>query len=103
MTVVSFVRRVELTEDAKSQFRSLGAVERAFLRDRMQFRLGDEDATIEDRNRFRLRRESATAEYELRVQQLRVFYRVEAKTVTVVMIGRKEANKLIVGSEEVPL
>jgi mRNA-degrading endonuclease RelE of RelBE toxin-antitoxin system len=94
-----------LTQFAKAQFVSLRAYERALLRDQMQIKLGNEDAVVETRNRFRLQRESGGGEYELRVQHLRVFYRVEEErnAVIVIMIGRKEGNKLIVGDEEVPL
>lgn len=97
--------RVELTEVAKRQFLALRAFERALLRDQMQRLLGDENAAVETRNRFRLQRESGGDEYELRVQQLRVFYRIEEEenAVVVVMIGRKEGSKLIVDDEEVLL
>lgn len=96
---------MELTETAKQQFLSLRAFERALLREHIQNRLGDEDAALETRNRFRLRRDSGRGEYELRVQQLRVFYQIDDQenAVVVVMIGRKKGNKLIVGDEEVPL
>lgn len=99
------MRRVQLTEAAKRQFLSLRAFERALLLGQMQLRLGDEDAAAEDRNRFRLLRELGSAAYELRVQQLRVFYRIddEENVVIVVMIGRKLGNKLVVDDEEVSL
>ena len=54
------------------------------------------DATEETRHRFRLRRPTASADYELRVEGYRVFYRVVANEVLVVMIGRKRGNVLIV-------
>jgi hypothetical protein len=45
------------------------------------------------------------AEYERRVEHLRAFYRIDAGTgvVVVVMIGRKQGNKLIVDDEGVSL
>lgn len=92
-------------DDARRQFLGLRAAERALLRDQMQLRLGTEDAAVETRNRFRLRRQSMAAEYELRVQHLRVFYWIDEarQAVVVTLIGRKQGNRLVIDSEEVPL
>lgn len=49
--------------------------------------LGEDDATVEARNRFRLRRPSEFADFEFRVDDLRVFYRLAADQVQVVLIG----------------
>jgi len=57
----------------------------------------------EDRHRFRLRRASAYADFELRVQQWRVFYRVQESLVTVELIGRKEGNRLLIEGKEFAL
>ena len=62
----------------------------------MTTHLRDDDAMTETRNRFRLRRPSPVAEFELRVEDWRVFYRVVGDEVQVVMIGRKPRNVLIV-------
>jgi hypothetical protein len=53
--------------------------------------------TATTRNKFRLRRASRYADYELRLQDLRVLYRVGPDDrVTVTIIGRKVGNQLIV-------
>ncbi len=54
------------------------------------------DATQETRNRFRLRRPSPVADYELRIRDWRVFYRVMGDTVQVALIGRKRGNVLVI-------
>jgi hypothetical protein len=57
----------------------------------------------EPRNKFALDPPPECAEYELRVGNLRVLYRVEEEAgimrVSVVLIGRKVRNKLIVEGE----
>ena len=58
--------------------------------------LGDDDATVEARNRFRLRRPSEFADFEFRVDDLRVFYRVAGDHVQVVLIGEKKGNHLVI-------
>ena len=58
--------------------------------------LGDDDATVEARNRFRLRRPSEFADFEFRVDDLRVFYRVAVDQVQVVLIGEKKGNHLVI-------
>jgi len=65
--------------------------------------LSDDDATIETRNRFRLRRPSDFADFELRVDDLRVFYRVANTQVNVVLIGKKQGNHLVIGGKRFTL
>jgi hypothetical protein len=62
----------------------------------MEVSLANEDATRETRNRFRLRRPSDVAEFELRIDDLRVFYRIVGKQVQVVLIGRKRGNSVVI-------
>lgn len=69
----------------------------------MHERLVQEDPTKEDRNRFRLRRASAYADFELRVRQWRVFYRIQEDVVIVELIGRKEGNRLLIEGKEFAL
>ncbi|HUI25100.1 MAG TPA: hypothetical protein VL403_03360 [Candidatus Kryptonia bacterium] len=52
------------------------------------------------RNKFPLRRASDVADYELRIEELRVFYRVEGAEVSITVVGRKRGNTLIVQGEE---
>jgi len=58
--------------------------------------LREDDATRETRNRFRLRRPSEHADFELRVRDLRILYRVVGERVQVAIIGKKEGNALVV-------
>ena len=62
----------------------------------MREQLGESDATHETRNRFRLRRLSRVADYELRVRDWRIFYRVAGGSVQVVLIGRKSGDVLVI-------
>lgn len=89
-------RRVVLSPDAVRQYRALPARTQALLKDEMHAQLQQGDATEETRHRFRLRRPSTHADFELRVAEWRVFYRVEADEVRVVMIGRKVGSDLVV-------
>ena len=65
--------------------------------------LGEDDATVEARNRFRLRRLSEFADFELRVDDLPVFYRVAGERVEVVLIGRKKGNHLVIDGKRFTL
>jgi len=65
--------------------------------------LGNDDATTERRTRFRLRRPSAVAEFERRVEDLRVFYRVAGDEVQIVLIGRKRGNRIVIDGKELVL
>lgn len=60
----------------------------------------DNDPAVESRNKFRLRRASEAADYELRLGDLRVFYRIEETAVAIAVIGHKRGNALIVKGEE---
>lgn len=89
-------RTVTLSPDALGQLHRLRASERATLREALRSLLGEDDATVQTKNRFRLRRPSPVADYELRVEALRAFYRVEGKVVRVVLIGRKPGDALLI-------
>lgn len=65
--------------------------------------LGEDDATVETRNRFRLRRPSEFADFEFRVEDLRVFYRVAVDQAQVVLIGRKKRNHLVIDGKRFTL
>jgi len=60
--------------------------------------------TEETRNR-KLLRANPVADWELRIQNYRVFYEVDLvhHTVRIVAIGHKEHNKLFIGGEEIIL
>jgi len=65
--------------------------------------LGQDDATVEVRNRFRLRRPSEFTDFEFRVDDLRVFYRVTVNQVQVALIGRKKGSHLAIGGKRFTL
>lgn len=94
---------IVLSPDALRQFRKLRAKDRSRLRDAMLASLGEDDATVEARNRFRLRRPSEFADFELRVDDLPVFYRVAGERVEVVLIGRKKGNHLVIDGKRFTL
>ena len=89
-------REVILSPDATRQFRALRAYDQSLLRDALKAQLQESDAAQETRHRFRLRRPSEFADFELRVQDLRVFYRIVEEQVQVALIGRKKGNALSV-------
>lgn len=97
------MNQVVFSPAAVRQFKRLPAAARSLLKDVIRERLAEEDPTEETRNRFRLRRVSDYADYELRVDSWRVFYRVEEKTVTIELIGRKEGNVVLIAGKEFKL
>lgn len=94
---------IVLSPDALRQVRKLRAKDRSRLRDAVLASLGEDDATVEARNRFRLRRLSEFADFELRVDDLPVFYRVAGERVEVVLIGRKKGNHLVIDGKRFTL
>lgn len=89
-------RRVQLSPDAVRQLRALRANDRSLVKEQIREQLGESDAREETRHRFRLRRPSRIADYELRIRDWRVFYRVVDDAVQVALIGRKRGNFLII-------
>jgi hypothetical protein len=87
---------VLLGTDATRQLRALRAFDAASLRVAMRRLLAEADATEETHQRFRLRRPSEFAEFELRVGNWRVFYRVHGEEVQVVLIGKKRGERLLI-------
>jgi hypothetical protein len=75
--------------------RQLRAFDAASLRVAMRL-LAEVDATEETHQRFRLRRPSEFAEFELRLGNWRVFYRVHGEEVQVVLIGEKRGERLFI-------
>jgi hypothetical protein len=66
----------------------------------IRLHLVDSDPAEATRNKFRLRRPSEHADFELRIGQWRVFYRVLRDDVIVTLLGRKEGNHLLIDGEE---
>jgi mRNA-degrading endonuclease RelE of RelBE toxin-antitoxin system len=76
---------------------------RAALKAAVQLHLLDAEPAQQTHNTFRLRRPSVHADYEFRTGSWRVFYRIEAEEVVVLLIGEKRGSKLIVKGEEFAL
>jgi len=90
--------------DAVRQLKKLRAYDQRIILDGIKKHLVGGDPLSPSRNRFRLRRTSDWADYELRLGDLRVFYRVDdSKLVTIMLLGRKKDNVLIVDGEEFEL
>jgi mRNA-degrading endonuclease RelE of RelBE toxin-antitoxin system len=94
------VRRVVLSDIAVRLFRALPKRQQAGVKDGIRVHLQENDPTEETPNKFRLRRPSAHADYELRLDDVRVFYRVRDELVEVVLIGKKRGDRLLIGGEE---
>ncbi len=73
------------------------------MREGIELHLSRNSPLEQTRNKFRLRRLSAYAEYELRLGEHRVFYRVRDGIVDVVLIGEKRGDRLPIEGEEFEL
>jgi mRNA-degrading endonuclease RelE of RelBE toxin-antitoxin system len=93
--------QIELTEDAKVDLDSYSAYERKIIVSEIRVQLSYQPL-VETKNRKPLR-ENPIASWELRVGRFRVFYEVDdaARIVTVVSVGHKEHNVLLVRGKEV--
>ena len=97
------VHNVVFSQEALRLFSKLRKADRAFIKEGVQVHLAEGDPKRTSRNKFRLRRPSPHADYELRLDQWLVFYRLRDDSVEVVLIGEKRGNKLIIGNEEFSL
>jgi mRNA-degrading endonuclease RelE of RelBE toxin-antitoxin system len=97
------MRSVELTPDAVRQFKALPKWARPAIKEALHMHLVLDDPARATRNKFRLRRASIYADYELRVDDWRIFYRLEGDLVVVTLLGEKRGNLLIVEGEELNL
>lgn len=90
-----------LSPDAVRQFRKLRVYDQRIILDGVRKHLVNTKPAETSRNKFRLRRNSIWADYELRLGDMRVFYRVdESDLVTITLIGVKKGNVLIIEGEE---
>jgi len=94
---------VEFTPDAVRQFKKLPKPARAAIRDGIQTHLVRAGPGQTTRNKFRLRRVSPHADYELRLGDWRVFYRMVPGGVVVTLVGEKKGSALIIEGEEIAL
>jgi mRNA-degrading endonuclease RelE of RelBE toxin-antitoxin system len=97
------VFQIELTPEAVDDLRSLRKTEQKAVFSAIESQLPHQ-ATEETRNRKRLR-PNQLAEWEVRVDDLRVFYDVDAENgiVKIEAVGRKQGSKLFVHGEEYEL
>lgn len=94
---------IEFTGRALSHLKALKPLEQKLLLSEIELHLSREPDQP-TRNRKQLR-PNPLADWELRVGTFRVFYTIEhhVVVVTVVAIGRKDHNTLIIEGEEFPL
>lgn len=91
------------SKDAQRQLRALRVYDQRRIVDAIRRHLIHADPTQQTRNKFRLRRTSDHADYELRVGDLRVFYRVVTDKVYVTLVGAKHGSRILVDGEEFEL
>ena len=90
--------------DAVRQLKKLRAYDQRAVVNGVRKHLVEAEPDETTRNKFRLRRTSDFADYELRLGDLRAFYRVESSgDVIVTIVGVKKGDKLIVEGEEFEL
>ena len=95
---------IEFAESVKDQLRVLPARKRALLLDSIQKQLVHEPLT-ETRNRKPMR-PNPFAPWELRMDNLRVFYEIvadEPNIVRILAVGEKKGNKVLIAGKEVEL
>jgi mRNA-degrading endonuclease RelE of RelBE toxin-antitoxin system len=97
------MRSVELTPDAVRQFKALPKSARPVIKEALRTHLVRDDPARVTRNKFRLRRASTYADYELRVDDWRILYRIDGDIAVVTLLGEKRGNCLIVEGEELKL
>src|SRR5438876_5124470 len=90
--------RINITEEADRQFRSLPARDQRTLEAAILSRLQHQPTT--PTKAIKPLRPNPFAEFELRAGNLRVLYNIEGEEVVVLTVGRKAGNKLIVEGEE---
>ena len=90
--------KITISEDADRQLRSLPVHERRILEAAILSRLQYQPTT--PTKAVKLLRPNPFAEFELRAGNLRALYNVEEDEVVILIVGRKEGNKLIVEGEE---
>jgi mRNA interferase RelE/StbE len=97
------LRRVVFSDTAVLLLKAWPKTQQAAVKDGVRVHLQENDPAEESRNKFRLRRASPQAEFELRIGDVRVFYRISGETVEVVLLGRKQGERLWIGGEEFEL
>jgi len=89
---------IALTEESDRQLRALSARDRRILEAAILARLQHQPET--PTKAIKRLRPNPLADFELRVGDLRALYTVEGEEVVILIVGRKDGNKLIVEGEE---
>ena len=93
---------IEFVSSAKAHLNGFETAERVRIVAAIEQQLSNEPS-VETRNRKRLR-PNPLAPWELRVENVRVFYDVEEPAkVTILAIGTKERDKVYIEGKEIPL
>jgi len=97
------IYRIEVTAEAKTDLSQYTAFERKLIVSGIREQLTDQPL-IETKNRKPLR-DYPIASWELRIGKYRVFYEVDdtVHTVSVVSVGHKEHNVLLIRDQEVQI
>lgn len=96
--------RIDYAEQTREHLKKLAARDRASVVDAIDDSLGFEPAK-ETRNRKRMEDNSLEAGFELRVGPLRVYHDVDqgGRAVSVLAIGVKDRDRVLIGGEEIKL
>ena len=90
--------KITITEDGERQLRALTVRQQRILEAAILSRLEHQPTT--PTKAIKALRPNPLAEFELRAGDLRALYNVEGDEVVVLLVGRKQGNKLIVEGEE---
>jgi mRNA-degrading endonuclease RelE of RelBE toxin-antitoxin system len=90
--------KITITEEAERQFRWLSKRDQRTLEAAIVSRLEQQPTKLA--KAIKKLRPNPLAEFELRAGNLRALYNVEGKEVVILIVGRKDGNKLIVEGEE---
>jgi mRNA-degrading endonuclease RelE of RelBE toxin-antitoxin system len=96
--------QIQYSPEAEAHLRALTARQRTTVFDTIDKQLAHQPA-VETRNRKPMR-PNPLAPWELRIGKLRVYYDIQEEPeqrVTVVAIGVKDHNRIIIGGEEIEL
>ena len=94
--------QIQVTEDAKLDLSYYTAFERKIIVSQIRAQLS-EQPEFQTKNRKKLR-ENPVGSWELRIGKFRIFYEVkDAKTVTIVSVGHKDNNILLIRGKDVLL
>jgi|SRR3972149_10113855 len=95
--------QIEVTEEAKADLYYYTVFERKLITEKIRVQLTHQPL-IETKNRKKLR-DSPIASWELRSGKYRIFYEVDetSRKVTIVAIGHKEHNILLIKGKEVKI